>query len=292
MTELTETPDSNNRSIPIWLPVLAVMAILMVVASHVYMIQRFQDFDGTLSEVKTALATEIADLRSHSEMTSASSVQTIDSLRNQLEAARRESVQGVQQARAARQHADKLAKSLAEQQQKQQEMVATELTEVKQSAHMANEKLVEVSTDVGNVRTEVASTKTELERTIADLKRVTGDLGVMSGLIATNAGELKALKELGDRHYYNFELTKTKKPQRVGDILVQVRKTDTRRNRFTIDVIADDKKTEKKERTVNEPVQFYVPSKARQPYELVVNEVHPNRLVGYLAAPKMQVARQ
>ena len=56
----------------------------------------------------------------------------------------------------------------------------------------------------------------------------------------------------------------------MGDISVQLKKTDTKRNRYTIELLADDKKTEKKDKSINEPVQFYT-SKARQPYELVVN---------------------
>ena len=68
-----------------------------------------------------------------------------------------------------------------------------------------------------------------------------------------------------------------------------LRKADPKRSRFTVDVIADDKKVEKKDRTINEPVQFYV-SRARQPYELVVNEVRKDRIVGYLAVPKVETA--
>ena len=55
-------------------------------------------------------------------------------------------------------------------------------------------------------------------------------------------------------------------------------------------MIADDKKVEKKDRTLNEPIQFYTMS-ARQPYELVVNNVQKDRIVGYLATPKVQRTR-
>jgi hypothetical protein len=72
---------------------------------------------------------------------------------------------------------------------------------------------------------------------------------------------------------------------RVGDINVRLKKADTKRNRFTIELVADDKTIEKKDRTVNEPVQFYR-SKARLPCELVVNEVKKNQIVGYVSVPK------
>jgi hypothetical protein len=113
---------------------------------------------------------------------------------------------------------------------------------------------------------------------------------VQSGLIATNAKELAALKALGERNYYEFNLGKTKQPQKVGDVFIQLKRTDPKRNRYTIEILADDKKVEKKDKTVNEPVQFYT-SKARQPYEIVVNEVRKDVIVGYLATPKVQASR-
>jgi hypothetical protein len=147
-----------------------------------------------------------------------------------------------------------------------------------------------VSSEVGNVRTEVASTKSELQKTIADLKSVRGDMGVQSGLIATNSTELAALRSLGDRNYFDFKLAKTKAPQRVGDVAIRLTKTDEKKNKFTITVIADDKTVEKKDKNINEPIQFYV-AKARIPYEIVVNTVSKDQIAGYLATPKVQSAR-
>jgi hypothetical protein len=147
-----------------------------------------------------------------------------------------------------------------------------------------------VSTEVGTVKSDLSSTKAELDKTIASLKSVSGDLGVQSGLIATNGKELAALKALGERNYFEFNLGKTKQPQRVGDVMLQLKKADQKRNRYTLDITADDKRVEKKDKGVNEPVQFYT-SKARQPYEIVVNEVKKDVIVGYLATPKVQTGR-
>jgi hypothetical protein len=55
-------------------------------------------------------------------------------------------------------------------------------------------------------------------------------------------------------------------------------------------IIADDKRVEKKNRTVNEPIQFLL-SKSVLPYELVVNDVKKDLIVGYLSVPKVQQAR-
>jgi hypothetical protein len=129
-----------------------------------------------------------------------------------------------------------------------------------------------------------------LEQTVANLKHATGELDSHSSLIATNAKELQALRELGERNYSEFTITKAKQPTRVGDVMVQLKKVDPKRNRFTIAITADDKTVEKRDRTLNEPIQFYT-LKARQPDEIVVNQVRKDTIVGYLATPKVQSGR-
>jgi len=136
----------------------------------------------------------------------------------------------------------------------------------------------------------VASAKTELEKTISELKSVRGDLGVQSGLIATNAKELAALRALGDRNYHEFRIRKANQFQKVGNVQLQLKKTDPKRNKYTLELIADDKKVEKKDKNINEPVQFYVAG-ARQPLELVVNEVVKDQITGYISAPKVMQVR-
>jgi hypothetical protein len=116
-------------------------------------------------------------------------------------------------------------------------------------------------------------------------------MGVLSGRIATNGQELTALRALGERNYFEFNVAKSRLPQKVANVQVSVKKTDPKRSRFTLVVLADDKTVEKRDRTINEPVQFYV-ANSRQPYEIVVNEVTKDRIVGYLATPKVEMARK
>jgi chromosome segregation ATPase len=148
-----------------------------------------------------------------------------------------------------------------------------------------------IKTDVGDVKTEVASTKADLDSTKTDLRRAMGDMGVMSGLIATNSTELNELKKLGERNYVEFTLPKNGTPQKVGDVQMALKKTDLKRNRFTLNLLADDKTIEKKDKTVNEPVQFYTAS-MRQPYEVVINSVSKTSVKGYLSIPKNKLVAQ
>jgi chromosome segregation ATPase len=216
----------------------------------------------------------------------------METMREELEAARRQAAMAAGRAKEdATKRAEELARKLEVEQAKQrqeQERVQQELSQgITEVAKAANEN----KTSLGEVKTEITSTKSELDKTISALKQVTGDLGVTSGLVATNGKELAALKALGERNYYEFDLKKTKQPIKVGDIAVKLKRTDQKKGRFTIELVADDRSVEKKDRTVNEPLQFYV-SAARQPYELVVNQVHKDRIVGYLATPKVKEQRQ
>jgi acetolactate synthase small subunit len=172
-----------------------------------------------------------------------------------------------------------------------QQQVSSEISDVKQTAQAANARIADVSTDVGSVKSQVSQTQTDLQKTINDLKSVRGDLGVQSGLVATNANELQALKLRGERNYIDIKLGKTKQPQRFGDITLLLRNVDAKKNRYTVQVMADDKMTEKKDKTINEPVQFYTSRGGRSPYELVINKVDKNEITGYLSTPKESATR-
>lgn len=141
-----------------------------------------------------------------------------------------------------------------------------------------------VKTDVGGVKTDLGNTQTQLKADEAQLQSMKGDLGIASGLIATNQKELDFLKHKGDRNYYQFTLRKGHR-QPVSTVSLQLKKADVKHSRYTLIVYADDKKIEKKDRSLNEPVQFYS-GKDNYLYELVVNNIAKNQVSGYIAAPK------
>src|SRR6266567_1365258 len=173
---------------------------------------------------------------------------------------------------AALQAAQKAAESRLEQEQQAQ------ITAV--SGDIAG-----VRTDVGGVKTDVASTKADLEATKAKLQSTIGDLGVQSGLIAHTAGDLEVLKHKGDRNYYEFTLLRGAKPQPVSTVSLQLKKSDVKKGKYTLNVTADDKTIEKKDRTVAEPIQFYS-GRDHLLYELVVWTADKNKVTGYLSTPK------
>ena len=141
-----------------------------------------------------------------------------------------------------------------------------------------------VKTEVGTAKTDIQKTQTDLAATNAKLERAIGDLGVQSGLIAHTASELDALKRKGDRNYYDFTLHKGARTP-VSTISLQLKKVDPKKSKFTLNVIADDRTIEKKDRTLGEPLQFYT-GRDKMLYEMVVFTAAKNTITGYLATPK------
>jgi hypothetical protein len=285
--ETYETPRDKSRA-----KMFAVAGVAVVLAaSNGYLLYRVNQLDSGVLQSRAVTSQEMSSIRDAVSTYDSTHAKKLEALRADLDEARHQASATAGRARnEALKHADKLAKQLAEQELQRQQQVTSELSEIKQSAATTNTKIADVSSDVAATKTDVAATRSDLQNTVADLKRMTGDMGVMSGQIATNGTELAALRALGERNYFEFNVAKSKMPQKVGNIQLWVKKTDPKRNKFTLTVLADDKTVEKRDKTINEPVQFYV-AKTRQPYEIVVNEVTKDHVVGYLATPKVQLAR-
>jgi DNA gyrase/topoisomerase IV subunit A len=163
--------------------------------------------------------------------------------------------------------------------------IAAQAAEEKKDVGAVSGEVGAVKTDVGGVKTDVAATKASLEATIAKLQGAVGDLGVQSGLIANTRSDLEALKHKGDRQYYEFTLLKGAKPQAYSTVALQLKKTDPKKGKYTLNVTADDKTIEKRDRNQSEPVQFYT-GRDHMLYELVVWTVDKNKISGYLSTPK------
>ena len=180
------------------------------------------------------------------------------------------------------------ARSRAEAIRKQQTASDQRLSQEISAAQKESEaKIGAVATDVTGAKKDIEATKSDLEATKSKLERSMGDMNVMSGLIARNHDDLEELRRRGDRNYYEFTLQRAKTPQRVGPVQMSLNKTDPKKSKYTMTVLADDKSIEKKDKTAGEPVQFYVKGSARMsPYEIVVFDVGKTQITGYLATPK------
>jgi cell division protein FtsB len=179
-------------------------------------------------------------------------------------------------------HARALSQSIRMEQAASAQKLREQIGQVQQQT---TSQIGQVSSDLSNTKSDVAATQKDLADTKNKLTTAMGDLNVQSGLIASNHEEVEELKRLGERNIYEFNLPKAKRPQHVGPIQLFLRKVDTRHFTYTIDVIVDDKRIEKKDKTLEEPVQFYTQG-AHVPYEIVVYTITKNRVTGYLSTPK------
>ena len=173
---------------------------------------------------------------------------------------------------------------LHRQQQQAEAKLTAEQRKTQQAVSQVSGDVTGVKTDLGGAKQDIASTRTDLEATKAKMEKAIGDLNIQSGLVARNHDELELLKHKGDRNYFEFTLQKSQR-QPVSTISMQLKKTDPKRSKFTLNVIADDRIIEKKDRTANEPLQFYT-GRDRSLCEVVVFKVDKNSVSGYLSAPK------
>jgi hypothetical protein len=180
-----------------------------------------------------------------------------------------------------------LQKRAAELQQEQRAAAAkltAAQTQQGQQIAAVNTEVTGVKSDVSSAKTDIGKTQSDLQATNQKLEKTIGDLGVQSGLIAHTSSELEVLKHKGDRNYYEFTLKKGQK-QPVSTVSFELKKVDPKKSRFTLNVMADDKTIEKKDRTVGEPLQFYT-GRDHLLYEAVVFTADKNSITGYLSTPK------
>lgn len=284
-----EAPQHRSRTGILW---LLFIGMALALAGNVYQFHRSDRLSHDLVASQRNTETQIAKLTDAASAVLQQTQQRFDQLESELRDQVRASSNAMKQARF---ESKKNSTALEQTFEQKQQDVAKQLSDLQQdtSAKLSDLKQ-DTSTQLSGLKqdtdTKIDKVSSDLEKTGADLKRVMGDMGVMSGLVATNGKQLDELKQLGERNYFEFDLTKAKQAQKVGDIRLMLKKTDPKHSRYTLEVMADDKTVEKRDRTINEPVQLYV-SGGHQPYEIVVNQVKKNEVVGYLATPKVKPQR-
>ncbi len=285
--QVPEKPSKGLSRLEVVLAAIAGLALLgcTLLAINAHTLSR------ELSTVRQSTSAQVAGIASQLAQSNDDTNQRLEELAKSSHDSAA-SVENLARAEARKTNATLAAKIAAEVQAQQaaQAQLAGQLGDLKDANSSASSKLDAISGDITSVKGDIASTQSEVQATNTELKRVNGDMGVMSGLIATNGKELAALRELGERNYTEFSLKRTAGMQKVANIQLALAKADPKHNKFTLDVLADDKRIQKRDKTLNEPVQLYVAG-YRQPVEIVVNEVKKDEVVGYLAVPKIKAAR-
>jgi len=246
---------------------------------------RMNTLESEIQKVQTANAAQVSQVSSDlGVITNRMGVTA-----QELEAARLAAAQFKQEeARTAAKLRDELAKHTNELEQHTKavdtlrEESTTKLAEVQERA---STQIGAVSGEVQTVKVDLASTKTDL----AASRREMGDMRDSLGReIARNSDQLGELRRRGERNYYEFDIPKNKAASRLADIQLQLKKADTKRQRYDVALLVDDSKLEKKDQLINEPLTFLV-GRDHLRYELVVYAVDKDRIRGYVSTPKDKV---
>lgn len=283
--EYTEPPASAKSPKGKWILLGVVIAALVV--GNFYLISRVESLKSETETLQANFDTQISGVQESSSQYAVQARRELEVLRKQLEEARDEAAGRAQ--REARRQSDQVAKNLTQQQQRQQEEFMSGIHDVRTVADEANTEVKVVRNDLLGMKTEVENTNAHLHETATLLDQTNNDVGELNGLVSDNRSEIATLRRHTERDRINFNLAKSKEMQRVADIQLRLRDTDVKRNKFSIEILADDKKFVKKERQVAEPVMFYMGDSA-QPYELVITKIDKDAVSGYLARPKTQMA--
>lgn len=217
------------------------------------------------SQVEQQISTKISALE-------ASNAQQLQAVKEDLDnAAKRMGRNGVELRRA---------RAMVEQLQTSQQQQAEELKQ--QIAQKADQQ------QVGALSQDLNSQKTDLDTTKKTVSSISNDLGMarseLGNLIARNHQDIEYLRKMGERDYFEFTLQRNQ-PQKIANVELILKKTNVKRHRFDVALVADEMQVDKKGRTVNEPVVFYLGG-SKKPYELVVNSVQSNVVKGYVSTPK------
>ena len=264
LEQVTEVHTAHEGNAAKW--VLLILAVIYVAGSLFFLF----NLKGRLDDMAKGQATsnaQIAELSKRMQSAEADS----ETLAKQLGMTKKEL-------------ADRSADLQREQRAAEQRLAQEQKLQGKQISQVSGD-VANVRTDLGGAKTDIASTKTQLADTIAKLQSTIGDLGVQSGLIAHTRDDLEALKHKGDRNYYEFTLIKGAKPQAISTVSLQLKKTDPKKGKFTLNVTSDDRTIEKKDRNIAEPIQFYS-GRDHLLFELVVWTVDKKQATGYLSTPK------
>ena len=175
---------------------------------------------------------------------------------------------------------DAIQQRLAKEEEINQQLVSdlkvvTDKLNLTQTQLVSARKANKLNGDVSGVRTDLDATNNSIQMARSE----------MGTLIARNHDEIDQLRRMGQRDYYEFTVTRKNGAERVGSIMVELKDTNTKKNQYTINVLADDKSFEKKNRSVNEPIFFYTGG-SKAALELVVNKVSKTTASGYLSVPK------
>jgi hypothetical protein len=258
------TPKWSSRSTL----VLVILALLAI--GEIYSIARISTVRHTLENQQALMGKEL-DIQFSAKLAALE-----DSNAKQLGALRTELDRTAGRMGSTGQELNRARAMVAGLQQQQADELKKEI-----ATKADDEKLGALSQDVSSTQTDLASTKQNMDQLSKDLGMAKSELGT---LIARNHDDVETLRKLGERDYFEFTLTRNQR-QNVAGVGLILKKTNVKHSRFDLNMLADDLQVEKKGRSIDEPIFFYLAG-SKKSYELVINKVESDRVTGYISTPK------
>jgi hypothetical protein len=235
------------------------------------------------------LVTRVATLETNNKVTEASISSKVSDLKSDLDAAVGSTQAAFKKTTTQIQAEGKKTKEELSQAISAKADTSQVEEQVRAAKAEAESKIGQVSSEVGGMKSEVGTVKTDLANTRRDLEGTQRQLvdvrDTLGAAVAKNSSEVAQLRLKGERDYFEFTIPDKKSPVKVEDIRLMLTNADPKKGKFNLKILVDDSQLEKKDRIMNEPIQFLV-GQNRIRYEIVINSVQKNKVVGYMSIPK------
>lgn len=263
------TPEGSSHG-SLLLAVFVILAALAV--GEVYTLSQISTLRGSFETYQAKLQKDQQEVTNRISTVERSEAQQHEALKGQLDASTKRVGSTGGEVRRAR----AMVTELENEQKQQAEALKQEIAK-----KADQDQLGALTQDVTSTKSDLDGTKKSVDALRSDLGMAKSELGT---LIARNHDDIETLRKLGDRDYFEFTVER-KHPQRVAGVGLTLKKANVKAHKFSIILVADDMEIEKKDRTVNEPIFFFVGG-SKKPFEMVVNKVQSDKVVGYVSAPK------
>lgn len=261
------------------------IAVAALIGFNVHLLSKVGDIETSSQSERAAMTAEVSDLEAALSAQTGAYQREISALQESVEKTKAEAAD---RARAeTRRSSDQLSKLIAQKEKEQQDMFLAEIGTVRGETDTNRKGIEDVSTRVVGVQGELDQTRENLNETADLLASTQQDVDGISGRVGTHEAAIERLKMQGQRDVTEFHLPVSKERTKVESVQMRVKDIDFKKNRYTLEVMADDRIVTHKDRLLNQPVEFYVTGVA-QPYEVVVTGIERNEVTGYLATPKFK----
>lgn len=261
------------------------IAVAALVGFNIHLLNKMGDIENSSQSERAAMTAEVTDLEAALSAQSGAHQREIIALQESVEKTKAEAADRARS--ETRRSADQLSKLIAQKGKEQQDMFLSEIGSVRGDTDTNRKGIEEVGTRVTGVQGELDETRESLNETAGLLASTQKDVDGISGRVGTHEAAIERLKMQGQRDVTEFTLPVSKERTKVQTVQMRVKDIDYKKNRYTLEVMADDRVFTHKDRLLNQPVEFYVTGVA-QPYEVVVTGIERGGVSGYLATPKFK----